>query len=163
MTPVATRVGIGYDAHQLAPGRPLMLGGVEVPFHVGLSGHSDGDVLLHAIMDALLGAACLGDKGILFPSDDPQYKGASSLDLLSRVAELIRKEGWLVLNIDATILAQNPPLRPFVRDMRQKIGVALSIPEGIVSIKATTTDNLGFVGRGEGMSAYAVALLESPT
>ena len=158
--PVISRVGIGFDAHPLVKGRPLVLGGVGLPFHSGLVGHSDGDVLVHAIMDGLLGAAGLGDKGVHFPSSDHQYKGASSLILLSRVAELMDEEGWRVVNIDATMLAQRPALRPFFEDMKEKISAALAIPGSSVSIKATTTDFLGFVGREEGMAAYAVALLE---
>ena len=157
---MAPRVGIGFDAHPLSEDRPLVLGGIRVPFHKGLAGHSDGDVLTHALMDALLGAAGLGDKGVHFPSNDPRYKDISSLLLLSRVAELIRKERWRVSNVDATMLAQSPVLSPFIKDMRNKIAAALSIPQSNVSIKATTTDHLGFVGREEGMAAYAVALLE---
>ena len=154
------RVGIGFDAHPLAAGIPLVLGGVEIPFHKGLSGHSDGDVLVHAVMDALLGASGLGDKGVHFPSSDPQYKGISSLVLLSKVAELVHAGGWRIVNIDATMLAQRPVLRPLIKSMKDKIGAALSIAENSVSIKATTTDYLGFVGKEEGMAAYAVALLE---
>ena len=157
---MVTRVGIGFDAHPLAEDRSLVLGGVEIPFHRGLAGHSDGDVLVHAIMDAILGAAGLGDKGIHFPSRDPLYKDVSSLLLLSRVTELIYREGWRILNIDATMLAQRPILGHFTQSMKEKIGAALSIPESSVSIKPTTTDYLGFVGREEGMAAYAVALLE---
>ena len=157
---MAPRVGIGFDAHPQMEGRPLVLGGVEVPFHKGLAGHSDGDVLVHAIMDALLGAAGLGDKGVHFPPSDPSYKDISSLTLLSRVAELVRDGGWRVLNIDATMLAQRPLLGPFIRSMIEKMVAVLSLPEGSVNIKATTTDHLGFVGREEGMAAYAVALLE---
>ena len=167
---MTSRVGIGFDAHPLVEGRPLILGGVEVPFHKGLAGHSDGDVLVHAIMDALLGAAGLGDKGTHFPSSDPRYGGVSSLSLLSAVAELLSKRadgpglpnsnGWRVVNLDATILAQNPALSPSIKNMKHNIGACLSIPETSVSIKAATTDYLGFVGREEGMAAYAVALLE---
>lgn len=157
---MASRVGIGFDAHPLKEGRPLVLGGVEVPFHKGLSGHSDGDVLVHAIMDAMLGAAGLGDKGVHFPSGDPRYEGISSLILLSTVSELTRGDGWRTVNIDATMLAQRPVLGPHIKNMKEKIGAALSLPEDRVSIKATTTDHLGFVGREEGMAAYAVALLE---
>jgi 2-C-methyl-D-erythritol 2,4-cyclodiphosphate synthase len=156
---LALRVGIGFDAHPLVEGRLLVLGGVEVPFSKGLSGHSDGDVLVHAIMDALLGAANLGDKGVHFPSSDPQYRGISSLVLLSRVAELVAQDGWRISNIDATMLAQRPVLGPFIGDMKDKIGNALSIHLRCVSVKATTTDHLGFVGREEGIAAYAVALL----
>ena len=155
-----SRVGIGFDAHPLVKGRPLILGGVELPFQSGLAGHSDGDVLVHAIMDGLLGAAGLGDKGVHFPSTESEYNGVSSLILLSRVAELVDEEGWRVVNVDATMLAQRPALRPFIEDMQERIGAALSIPRSSVSVKATTTDFLGFVGREEGMAAYAVALLE---
>ena len=157
---MADRVGIGFDAHPLVPGRRLVLGGLEVPFHKGLEGHSDGDVLVHAIMDALLGAAGLGDKGAHFPSGDPSYKDVSSLILLSKVCDLIGTAGWRIVNVDATMLAQRPVLGPLMEGMKQKIGTALSTSESSVSIKATTTDHLGFVGREEGMAAYAVALLE---
>ena len=165
---MASRVGMGFDAHPLVENRPLVLGGVEVPYGRGLAGHSDGDVLVHAIMDALLGAAGLGDKGSHFPSGDPSYKDISSLVLLSRVAELVRGEtpaggggkAWRIVNIDATMLAQRPMLGPFIKGMKDKISAALSISEGSVSIKATTTDHLGFVGREEGIAAYAVALME---
>ena len=154
------RVGIGFDTHPLVSGRALVLGGVELPFDRGLAGHSEGDVLSHAIIDALLGAAGLGDKGTHFPPGDPQYKDVSSLLLLSRVAELMKRNQWLIVNIDATMLAQRPVVEPFIAAMKEKIGAALSVPETRVSIKATTTDHLGFVGREEGIAAYAVALLE---
>lgn len=136
-----------------------MLGGVTVPHHMGLSGHSDGDVLIHAMMDALLGAAALGDKGAHFPSSDPQYKDISSLILLSSVGDLVRGIGWRISNVDATMLAQNPRLAPFVESMREQAGNALSIPVQRIGIKVTTTDHLGFVGREEGIAAYAVASL----
>ena len=157
---MTARAGIGFDVHPLVPGRPLILGGVQVPYHLGLSGHSDGDVLVHAIMDAILGAANLGDKGTLFPSDDPNYKDASSLLLLSQVVKLTFDAGWRILNIDATMLAQRPVLRPFIDNMKHNISTTLSTQVDRVSIKATTTDHLGFIGREEGMAAYAVALLE---
>ena len=157
---MAQRVGIGFDAHPLVEGRPLVLGGVEIPFHKGLAGHSDGDVLLHSMMDALLGAAGLGDKGVHFPSSEPRYKDASSLLLLSQIAGLMSDNDWRTLNIDATILAQSPMLAPFMDSMKEKVGTVLSIPKSSVSIKATTTDYLGFIGREEGMAAFAVALLE---
>ena len=157
---MASRVGIGFDAHPLVAGRALVLGGVSVPFDRGLSGHSDGDVLAHAIIDALLGAAGLGDKGIHFPATDPRYANISSLILLSRTADLLGEHRWRVVNVDATMVAQNPALGPFIGNMRQKISAALSIPGGDVSIKATTTDVLGFVGREEGLAALAVALVE---
>ena len=136
-----------------------MLGGVTVPHNMGLSGHSDGDVLIHAMMDALLGAAALGDKGAHFPSSDPQYKDISSLILLSSVGDLVRGIGWRIPNVDATMLAQNPRLAPFVESMRGQAGNALSIPVQRIGIKVTTTDHLGFVGREEGIAAYAVASL----
>ena len=136
-----------------------MLGGVTVPHNMGLSGHSDGDVLIHAMMDALLGAAALGDKGAHFPSSDPQYKDISSLILLSSVGDLVRGVGWRISNVDATMLAQNPRLAPFVESMREQSGNALSIPVQRIGIKVTTTDHLGFVGREEGIAAYAVASL----
>ena len=136
-----------------------MLGGVTVPHHMGLSGHSDGDVLIHAMMDALLGAAALGDKGAHFPSSDPQYKDISSLILLSSVGDLVKRAGWRISNVDATMLAQNPRLTPFVESMREQAGNALSIPVQRIGIKVTTTDHLGFVGREEGIAAYAVASL----
>ena len=136
-----------------------MLGGVAIPHHMGLSGHSDGDVLVHAMMDALLWAAALGDKGAHFPSSDPQYKDISSLILLSSVGDLVREAGWRISNVDATMLAQNPRLAPFVESMKEQAGNALSIPVERIGIKVTTTDHLGFVGREEGIAAYAVASL----
>ena len=154
------RIGFGFDAHPLTDGRALVLGGVSVPFESGLSGHSDGDVLTHAVMDALLGAASLGDKGRHFPSSDEQYRDISSLILLSRTGELVRNAKWQVVNVDATILAQRPALAPYMETMKLNISHSLSIPEGDVSIKATTTDYLGFVGRSDGMAAFAVALVE---
>ncbi len=153
------RVGIGFDAHPLAAGRRLVLGGVDIPYHLGLSGHSDGDVLVHAIMDALLGAAGLGDKGVHFPSSDPQYKDISSLTLLEAVARLVGQDGWRISNLDATMLAQKPKLAPFIQTMREQAGKALAIPVDRVGIKVTTTDYMGFVGREEGIAACAVASL----
>ena len=153
------RVGIGFDAHPLAAGRRLVLGGVDIPYHLGLSGHSDGDVLVHAIMDALLGAAGLGDKGVHFPSSDPRYKDISSLTLLEAVARLVEQEGWRISNVDATMLAQKPKLAPFIQTMREQAGKALAIPVDRVGIKVTTTDYMGFVGREEGIAACAVASL----
>ena len=155
------RVGLGFDAHPLVNGRPLILGGVEVPFDKGLSGHSDGDVVVHALMDALLGAAALGDKGMHFPSSDPSLKGISSLLLLKRTASLVSARRWRVVNVDATILAQQPRLGPFIDGMRENLAQALGTHQADVSIKATTTDHMGFAGRGEGLAAYAVALLEA--
>ncbi len=139
----------------------MVLGGVEIPNGRGLSGHSDGDVLVHAVMDALLGAANLGDKGQYFPSGDQQYKDISSLILLERVAALLSEAGWRVSNVDATMLAQNPRLSPFIPSMKERAAKALSLPVGRVSIKATTTDHLGFVGRAEGIAACAVASIVS--
>lgn len=154
------RVGIGYDAHKLAVGRPLVLGGVIVPHAYGLAGHSDGDVVVHAIMDALLGAAALGDIGAHFPSEDPQYEGASSLSLLARVRDLLAERGWQVHNLDATIVAERPRLAPYIAQMRQAIGRCLGLEPERVSIKATTTDGLGFTGRAEGIGAHAVVSIE---
>ena len=150
------RVGIGFDAHPLVSGRRLVLGGVQIPNDLGLAGHSDGDVLVHAIMDALLGAAGLGDKGSQFPSSDAQYKDISSLLLLSRVADLVRSGGWRISNVDATILAQKPRLGPFVETMREHTASALSLAAQRIGIKVTTTDYLGFVGREEGIAVCAV-------
>ncbi len=155
------RVGIGFDSHPLATGRRLVLGGVEIPHDQGLAGHSDGDVLVHALLDALLGAAGLGDKGTHFPSSDPQYKDISSLLLLERVAFLLAGAGWRVSNVDATMLAQTPRLGPFIPSMQERVADALSLPSERVSIKATTTDYLGFVGRAEGIAACAVACVMS--
>jgi 2-C-methyl-D-erythritol 2,4-cyclodiphosphate synthase len=155
------RSGIGFDSHPLTEGRKLVLGGVEVPHDRGLSGHSDGDVLVHAVMDALLGAANLGDKGLHFPSSDPQYKDISSLILLERVGVLVAQSGWRLSNVDATILAQNPRLSPFNAEMRQNMAETLSVSTDRISIKVTTTDHLGFVGRKEGIAALAVVSLMS--
>ena len=155
------RSGIGFDSHPLIEGRRLVLGGVEIPHDRGLSGHSDGDVLVHAVMDALLGAANLGDKGSHFPSSDPQYKDICSLILLERIGVLVAEAGWRLSNVDATILAQNPRLSPFNREMRENMAKSLSVSPGLISVKATTTDYLGFVGREEGIAACAVASLRS--
>ena len=159
--PLDFRVGIGFDSHPLTEGRRLVLGGVEIPHDRGLAGHSDGDVLVHAVMDALLGAASLGDKGQHFPSGDPKYKDISSLVLLERVAALLGETGWRVSNVDATILAQNPRLGPFIPGMKEQAARVLAVPIDRVSIKATTTDYLGFVGRAEGIAACAVACIVS--
>ena len=158
---MSIRVGMGFDAHPLVGGRPLILGGVEIPFEKGLSGHSDGDVVVHACLDALLGAAALGDKGKHFPSSDPSLEGISSLILLERVRALLKANRWRVANVDATIIAQRPRLGPFIDGMRENLAKTLGIQEADVCIKATTTDHMGFTGRGEGMAAYAVALLET--
>ena len=151
------RVGIGFDAHPLVSDRRLVLGGVHIPHDLGLAGHSDGDVLLHAVMDALLGAAGLGDKGSQFPSSDARYKDISSLLLLSTVKDLLHSGGWRISNVDATMLAQNPRLGPFIEDMREQTASALSISAQRIGIKVTTTDYLGFIGREEGIAACAVA------
>jgi 2-C-methyl-D-erythritol 2,4-cyclodiphosphate synthase len=154
------RVGIGYDAHRLTTDRSLILGGVEIPFDKGLEGWSDADVLVHAVMDALLGAAALGDIGNHFPPNDPSFKDISSITLLNRVGGLLKRQGWRIGNIDATIIAERPLLRPFITQMKQNISRALSINESEVGIKSTTNEGLGFTGRQEGIAAYAVALLE---
>ncbi|MEE9199006.1 MAG: 2-C-methyl-D-erythritol 2,4-cyclodiphosphate synthase [Dehalococcoidia bacterium] len=154
------RAGLGYDVHPLVEGRELVLGGIQVPFSKGLSGHSDGDVLAHAIIDALLGAAGQGDIGTHFPSSDPAYSGARSLDLLSQVASLIARQGWQIGNVDATIVAQEPKLSPFIQQMARLLAQALSLEPGRINVKATTTDGLGFPGRGEGIAAYAIALIQ---
>ena len=154
------RVGIGYDVHALAAGRRLVLGGIEIPFDRGLSGWSDADVLTHAIMDALLGAAALGDIGRHFPPGDPQFKDISSLKLLVKVKDLLAANGWQVGNIDATIVAERPKLSEHINRMRENLCQALGIDVEQVSVKASTSDGLGFVGRGEGIAAMAVAVLK---
>ncbi len=153
------RIGTGFDAHRLVNGRPLILGGVTVPFELGLLGHSDADVLVHAVMDALLGALALGDIGKHFPDSDPSYKDASSLALLSSVAALCRREGYEIGNIDSTIIAEQPKLAPFITRMRENIASTLGLSPERVGVKATTTEGLGFCGRAEGIAAHAVALL----
>ena len=153
------RVGTGYDVHPFAEGRTLMLGGVEFPHHRGLRGHSDADVLLHAIADALLGAAALGDIGRHFPPGDPQYEGVSSLLLLARVAGLLLAEGWVVVNVDSTLVAERPRIGDSTTAMRAHIASALNIDAARVGVKATTNEGLGFVGREEGIAAMAVALI----
>ena len=155
-----TRVGIGYDVHPLTPGRRLVLGGVEIPFDKGLSGWSDADVLTHAIIDALLGAACLGDIGSHFPPGEPEYKDISSLVLLKRVKDKLIENGWLIGNVDATIVAEQPKLRDFIDGMRHQLSQTLEITPSQVSVKASTSAQLGSIGRGEGMAAYAVVLIE---
>lgn len=153
------RVGLGYDVHQLELGETLILGGIHIPYEYGLSGHSDADVLVHAIMDALLGAAALGDIGLHFPPTDMRYKGADSVALLMEVIKLITKEGYRIGNIDATIVAQAPKLRPYIDEMRAKLSKAMNIELNQINIKATTEEGLGFTGRKEGISAYATCLL----
>ncbi|MCJ7521260.1 MAG: 2-C-methyl-D-erythritol 2,4-cyclodiphosphate synthase [Dehalococcoidia bacterium] len=154
------RIGIGYDAHRLTRERPLVLGGVEIPFEQGLEGWSDAEVVVHAIIDALLGATALGDIGSYFPANDPAYEGISSIVLLDRTRNLLGEHGWRISNIDATIVAERPPLHPYIDQMRQNISQALSISKSQVGIKATTTEGLGFTGREEGIATYAVALLD---
>ena len=154
------RVGHGYDVHRLVEGRALMLGGVTVPFDRGLLGHSDADVLTHAVMDALLGAAALGDIGKLFPDSDAAYAGADSIALLRRVTALLREHGWQVGNVDATVVAQAPKLAPYIPEMRRRLAEAMGLDVDCVSVKATTEERLGFTGSGEGMAAHAVALIE---
>ena len=152
---------MGYDVHKLAENRDLIIGGVTIPYEKGLLGHSDADVLLHAIMDALLGAAALGDIGKHFPDTDPQYKGISSLLLLERVREKIEEAGLRVQNVDSTIVAQQPKLMPFISQMRENIANVLGLDLSLVNVKATTTEKMGFTGSGEGVAAYAVCLLVS--
>ena len=154
------RIGQGYDVHRLAEGRPLILGGVDILHDRGLLGHSDADVLTHAVMDALLGAAALGDIGGHFPDSDETYRGADSLALLRRVCELLREAGFTVVNTDATVIAQAPKLAPHIPHMRRNLAQAMGIAPENVSVKATTEERLGFTGAGEGMAAQAVALLE---
>ena len=156
MTP---RIGYGYDVHRLTAGRPLVLGGVTIPWERGLLGHSDADVLLHALMDALLGAAALGDIGKLFPDSDPRYRGIDSRKLLRRVAVLLEREGYAVGNVDMTLVAQRPKVAPYIEAMRANIAADLGVSITRVSVKATTEEGLGFTGSGEGRAAHAVALL----
>jgi len=153
------RVGTGYDVHRLAAGRKLMIGGVDIPFEKGLLGHSDADVLLHAICDALLGAAGLGDIGRHFPDTAPKYRGIPSLMLLEEVRRLLAEAGFRVNNIDATIVAEQPKMASFIPAMVQNIASAVNVDRSVINVKATTTEGLGFAGRGEGMAAYAVALI----
>ena len=153
------RVGLGYDVHRLVKERKLILGGVEIPHTLGLLGHSDADVLVHAVMDALLGAAALGDIGKHFPDTDEAYRGISSMKLLEHVGKLIEKEGYLVENIDATVIAQKPKLRPYIGEMEKNIAKVLKIQENQVNVKATTEEGLGFTGREEGISAQAICSL----
>ena len=155
------RIGTGYDVHRLMAGRPLILGGVTIPHPLGLDGHSDADVLVHAVMDALLGAAALGDIGKLFPDTDERYRGCSSLWLLEQVGEALRQAGYRVGNIDATVVAQRPKLAPHLAAMRENIARTLGIPAGDVSVKATTEEHLGFTGKEEGIAAQAVCLILS--
>ena len=153
------RIGNGYDIHQLAAGRPLILGGIEIPHSLGLLGHSDADVLIHAVMDALLGALGMGDIGHYFPPNEPKWKGADSTVLMKQVGEIISSQGWKVGNIDSTVVAEQPKLKPHLKSMRQAIAQTLDIEIEQISIKATTNEQLGPVGREEGICAYAVVLL----
>jgi len=155
------RVGIGYDVHPLTSGRRLVLGGVDIPFNKGLSGWSDADVLTHAIIDALLGAAALGDIGCHFPPGEPEYRGISSLTLLKRAGDKLAENKWEIVNVDATIVAEQPKLRDFINQMRQQLSQSLGIALSQVSVKASTSAQLGSIGRGEGIAACAVALIES--
>ena len=154
------RIGHGYDVHRLVEGRDLILGGVKIPYELGLLGHSDADVLLHAVSDALLGAAGMGDIGKHFPDTDPAYKGADSLKLLQIVGEKVTLAGYRISNIDVTMIAQKPKLRPYIEQMEQNIAAALGLDAGRVNVKATTEERLGFTGEGLGMSCHAVCLLE---
>lgn len=153
---------MGYDVHKLVENRDLIMGGVKIPYEKGLLGHSDADVLLHAVMDALLGAAALGDIGKHFPDTDPAYKGISSMELLKRVGGLLEENGFLIENIDATIIAQAPKMRPYIEAMRENIAGALFIETGQVNVKATTEEGLGFTGSGQGISSQAICMLTSP-
>ena len=154
------RIGQGYDVHRLVEERKLILGGVEIPWEKGLLGHSDADVLLHAVMDSLLGAAAMGDIGKLFPDTDPRYAGADSRGLLREVCSRLREAGWSICNVDATVVAQRPKLAPYIAEMRIRMAADMGIALEQVSVKATTEEHLGFTGRGEGISAMAVALVE---
>ena len=154
------RIGHGYDVHRLVAGRKLILGGVEVPFEKGLDGHSDADVLAHAVMDAMLGAAALGDIGKLFPDNDDAYLGADSMELLKKVRDVLRVHGWRLGNLDATVIAQRPKLAPYIDTMRQNIAGVLETNVSNVSVKATTEERLGFTGSGEGIAAHAVCLIQ---
>ena len=154
------RIGHGYDVHRLVEGRKLILGGVGIPYEKGLLGHSDADVLAHAIMDALLGAAALGDIGKLFPDNDPAYEGADSMKLLARVAEVLDEKGYAIGNIDATVIAQKPKLAPYIEQMRRRMAEVCGIDMEQLSVKATTEEKLGFTGCGEGIAAHAVCLIE---
>ncbi len=155
------RIGQGYDVHRLAAGRRLFLGGEEIPFHLGLDGHSDADVLLHALGDALLGAASLGDLGRHFPPSDERWRGASSVDLLARIVALVHEQGYRVVNCDLTLIAEAPKLSPYRDKIIERIARVLGTEENAVGLKATTNEGLGAIGRGEGMAAFAVVLLES--
>ena len=154
------RIGTGYDVHRLTEGRKLIIGGVDIPYERGLLGHSDADVLVHAIMDALLGAAALGDIGLHFPDNDPLYEGADSLTLLRKVGGILTNHGYYINNVDSTVVAQAPKLRPYIEEMRENIARQLKIPVDRVSVKATTEERLGFTGSGEGIAAQAVCSID---
>lgn len=154
------RIGHGYDVHKLVEGRDLIVGGVKIPHEKGLLGHSDADVLLHAVSDSLLGAAAMGDIGGMFPDNDPQFLDADSLVLLRRVFERLRESGYKVINVDATIIAQRPKMKPYIPEMRMNIAAALSTSIDNISVKATTEEEMGFTGRGEGISAHCVCLID---
>ena len=154
------RIGQGYDVHRLTPGRKLILGGVTIPFEAGLDGHSDADVLAHAVCDAVLGAVALGDIGKHFPDTDPQYEGADSMTLLSRCASLLDERGYKVVNVDATVIAQRPKISQYTQKMRENMAAALSLKSDLVSVKATTEEHLGFTGQGLGIAAQAIALIQ---
>ena len=153
------RTGHGYDVHKLVENRKLIIGGTEIPYEKGLLGHSDADVLTHAIMDSLLGAAALGDIGTHFPDNDPAYSGADSIELLKKVCALMKERGYIISNIDATVIAQQPKLKPYIEAMRNKLSNAMELPIDRISIKATTEEHLGFTGRLEGISAHCVSLI----
>lgn len=154
------KIGHGYDVHRLVEGRDLILGGIKIEYEKGLLGHSDADVLLHAVSDSLLGAAALGDIGGMFPDNDPKYLGADSLVLLKEVYERLRASGYRVVNIDATIIAQKPKMKPYIPEMREKLAAALSTDIDNISVKATTEENMGFTGSGDGISAHCVCLID---
>lgn len=153
------RIGHGYDVHRLVEGRPLIIGGVNIPFELGLDGHSDADVLVHAVMDALLGAAALGDIGGLFPDTDPAYKGADSMKLLEKVVEVLKDKGYTIGNIDATLIAQKPKIKPYLLEMRENIAKVCHVDVDAINVKATTEEKLGFTGNMEGMSSHAVCII----
>lgn len=154
------RVGMGYDVHKLVEGRPLIIGGVEIPYESGLLGHSDADVLLHAVTDSILGAAALGDIGKHFPDTDPAYKGADSLMLLKEAVRIVSEAGFRIVNIDATIIAQRPKMRPYIDDMRANIARAAGIDISCINVKATTEEGLGFTGKGEGISSQSICMID---
>ena len=156
---IGIRIGQGYDAHRLADDRKLVLGGVDIPYEKGLLGHSDADVLIHAIMDAILGAMALGDIGKIFPDTEEEFRGISSLKLLSKVSELMCEQGYMVVNIDSTVVLQCPKISPYIEDMRKNIARALSVNVDCISVKATTEEHMGYTGSGEGAKAIAIALI----